>query len=246
VAFLVTGGNDGIGFEVVKQLAAVGKVFLGSRSVEKGQAAVETLDEGLRGRVTVVQLDSTNEDSVKAAVATIAAAGGLDVLVNNAGAGALDKVAKQQPSTCDLSVVQFCMDTNFFGTIRVTNAMMPLLAASAKPGIVFVQSDMASTTLMATTIGNPNHPLNHTHWIGYNASKAALNSYMVAMAASFPKFKINAVTPGYTATKLNGYGKVAPGAKTPAEGATIIVKYAIIRDDTPTGKFHSFNGELGW
>jgi len=242
----VTGGNDGLGLEVVKQLAAVGKVFLGSRSVEKGQAAVEKMDEALRSRVIVVQLDSTNEDSVKAAVATIAAAGGLDVLVNNAGAGALDKIAMQKPGTCDISVLQFCMDTNFFGTIRVTNAMMPLLTASSKPGIVFVSSDMGSTALMATTIGNPKHPLNNLHFVGYNTSKAALNSYVVAMAASFPKIKMNAVTPGYTATKLNGYGAGIPGAKKPDEGAAIITKYAIIGDDTPTGKFISFNGELGW
>jgi len=244
--YLVTGGNDGLGLEVVKQLAAVGKVFLGSRSVEKGQAAVAGLDEAIRGRVTVVQIDSTNEDSVKAAVATIAAAGGLDVLVNNAGAGALDKMAQQKPGTCDIGVLQFCFDTNFFGTIRVTNAFVPLLSASSRPGIVFVSSDMASTSLMATSIGNPKNPLNHFHVVAYNTSKAALNSYVVAMAATFPTFKINAVTPGYTATKLNGYGAHAPGAKTPEAGAAIISKYSIITDETPTGKFLAFSGELGW
>jgi len=244
--FLVTGGNDGIGFEVVKQLAAVGKVFLGCRSVEKGEAALAKLDDALKARVAVVQLDTTSEDSVKAAVATITAAGGLDVLVNNAGAGALDKVAQQKPSTCDFNVVQFCMDTNFFGTMRITNALIPLLSASPNPGIVFVTSDMASTTLMATAIGNPKSPLNHVHWVAYNSSKAALNSYVVAMAASFPKIKINAVTPGFTATKLNGYGKGATGAKTPEQGAAIITKYAVIGDETPTGKFLSSSGELGW
>lgn len=244
--YFVSGGNDGLGFEVVKQLAAVGKVFLGSRSVEKGQAAVEKLDEALRGRITVVQLDTSSDDSVKAAVATVAAAGGLDVLVNNAGAGHLDKTAQQKPGTCDLAVLQACMDTNFFGTIRATNAFLPLLTASSRPGIVFVSSDMASTSLMSRSVGNPQSPLNHAHFVAYNTSKAALNSYVVAMAATFPAIKINAVTPGYTATKLNGFGAVAPGAKKPDEGATIIVKYAIIGDETPTGKFLSFNGELGW
>jgi NAD(P)-dependent dehydrogenase (short-subunit alcohol dehydrogenase family) len=244
--FLVTGGNDGLGFEVVKQLAAVGKVFLGCRSKEKGNAAREKLAEALKHQVTVVQIDSTNEESVKAAVATITAAGGLDVLINNAGLGNLDKTALQKPGTCDLSVIQSCMDTNFYGTIRVTNAMLPLLNASGRAGIVFVSSDMASTTLMATTVGNPQSPLNHVHFVAYNTSKAALNSYVVAMAASFPKIKMNSVTPGYTATKLNGFGHGAPGAKTPDVGAGIIAKYAILGDDTPTGKFISFNGELGW
>jgi len=245
-SFLVTGGNDGLGFEVVKQLALVGKVFLGSRSVEKGQAAVEKLEAALQANVTVVQLDITNADSVTAAVATITAAGGLDVLVNNAGVGNLDKIPLQKPGTCDLSVLQSCMETNYFGTIRITNALIPLLSASSKPGIVFVTSDMASTTLMATSIGNPKSFLNHVHFVAYNSSKAALNSYVVAIAATFPTFKVNAVTPGYTATKLNGFGAAGPGAKTPEQGAAIIAKYAVIGDETPTGKFFSSQGELGW
>jgi len=244
----VTGANDGIGLEIVKLLAAAGgKVFLGSRSVEKGQAAHAKLPDAVKGRVTVVQLDVGDDASVNAAVETIKAAGGVDVLVNNAGLGGMESAAKQRPNApLDMNVLQQCMDVNFFGTVRVTHAFVPLLSASSAPAILFVSSDMASTTMMATAVGNPQSPLNYLHVIGYNSSKAALNSYVVAMACTYPKFKINAITPGYTATKLNGYGAMAPGAKKPEEAAGLIAKYAIVGENSPTGKFLSFHGELGW
>lgn len=98
---------------------------------------------------------------------------------------------------------------------------------------------MASTTVQAK-------PGSQYHVVAYNTSKAALNSYTVALASVWPEAKINAVTPGtllsqlppsdsvlgYTSTKLNGFGQ---GAKTTAQGAAVITKYAVVDQDGPTG-----------
>jgi len=233
-SFLVTGGNDGIGLATVKELArAGGKVFLGSRSLEKGQAALAEIEANLRGRVTVVEIDITQPASVAAAVEKIKAAGGLDVLVNNAGNGFFGR--DQNPTKLDITAVQEAMNVNFFGTVRVTDALLPLLT-SAKSAVVFVTTDMASNSFMASKVGNSHFPAS-LNLVAYNTSKAALNSYSVAVALAFPKLKVNAVTPGYTATKLNGFGKHAPGARTSEQAAALIAFYAIVTDKTPTGKF---------
>jgi len=242
-SFLVTGGNDGIGFEVVKQLAEAGQqVFLGSRSLDKAHAAIQKLDEALRGRVTPVRLDINDIESVNAAVVTCTAAGGVDVLVNNAAVGGLERVKDQHPASLDLSLVRNVFETNYFGTVQVTNAFLPLLGVSSRPGVVFVSHAGGSNTLGAQAVGNPNSHLHRLMWVGYSGSKAALHSYCVQVAACFPKFKVNAVTPGYTATKLNGHGRMMAGAKSPAEGAACIVRVAL-REDA-TGKFFGDDGGL--
>ena len=88
----VTGGNSGIGLALVEQLATDFKcyVFMGSRSIERGQAAIDGLPDGCKGKIEIVQLDISNSDSVKAAVTTMQGKLGgekLFALVNNAGAG---------------------------------------------------------------------------------------------------------------------------------------------------------------
>jgi NAD(P)-dependent dehydrogenase (short-subunit alcohol dehydrogenase family) len=80
---LVSGGNRGIGLEIVRQLAGRGiTVILGSREEESGRAAAE----GLSGDVVVSQLDVTDEGSVARLAASVEGEfGRLDILVNNAG-----------------------------------------------------------------------------------------------------------------------------------------------------------------
>lgn len=73
------------------------------------------------------------------------------------------------------------MELNLIGTVRATTSFLPLIKKSVNtPTIVFVASDMASNATMATTIGNPKNPLSK-RWVAYNTSKAALNSYAVAL-----------------------------------------------------------------
>jgi len=235
---LVTGANDGIGFEITKQLAQKDgfKVYVGARNAEKGQAAVNKIVQETKAKnVAFLPLEITDEASVAAAVKSVESADGrLDILINNAGIGHMDKVPQQLPFNLDISLVRSCMDTNFFGTVSVSQAFTPLLKKSSLPVIVFLSTDMASTTHMSQQ--------SMYHVVAYNTSKAALNSYVVALARTFTEAKINSVTPGYTATKLNGFS----GTKSAADGAALIVKYALVDKDGPTCKFFDENGEYPW
>lgn len=229
---LVTGANKGIGFEVAKNLAQNGFfVYIGSRNLQSGLAAVEKLKEAGIKTVEAVQLDVTDPDSVDAARATI---GGktkvLDVLVNNAGiSGALPQ------SALHATIDQFktVYETNVYGVVRVTQAFIDLLKQSAEPRIVNVSTAMASLTLAA----DPLSPSYDTKLAIYQSSKVALNMYTVNLAYELrdTAFKVNAVCPGWTKTDFTGY----QGTSTAEEAGQRIAKYARIGQDGPTGKFIS-------
>lgn len=229
---LVTGANKGIGFEIVRQLSQKGFfVYLGSRNLEKGLSAVEKLKlEGL-GNMEPIQLDVTSQVSVDSARKLIGTRTRvLDVLINNAGiSGERGQAALE--STADQ--YQQVYDTNVFGVIRVTQAFIDLLKASPEPRIVNVSTAMASLTLAADIV-NDNYP---KRYVVYQSSKAALNMYTVHLAYELRNtpFKVNAVCPGYTQTDFTGH----QGTSTPPQAAQRIIKYALIGQDGPTGKYFS-------
>jgi NAD(P)-dependent dehydrogenase (short-subunit alcohol dehydrogenase family) len=137
---LVTGANKGIGFEIARQLGKAGfLVFLGARNVAAGQAAAEKLlAENLD--VHPVELDLNRKVTIEAAASTIKAHGQrLDVLINNA---AIVDPADGPPGTVDFSVVQRVMETNFFGTLSVTQAMLPLLLEAPAPALSMCRADL--------------------------------------------------------------------------------------------------------
>lgn len=234
----ITGANQGIGFETARKLAQSGYfVYLGSRDKNKGQEAVHKLKESGVSNVAYLELDVTNMDSVRQArqelEGKIAA---LDVLINNAG------ISGEQPqniSTGKMENVRQIFETNFFGTVQTTQQFIPLLKKSAQPVILNVSSEMGSLTIQSNT-KNPNRGL----YDAYSCSKTALNAFTVMLANELrgAGFKINSVTPGYTATNLNQY----KGAKTPEEGAAAIVKYVTTEGGAPTGRFFNKDGEVPW
>ncbi|MER7367452.1 SDR family NAD(P)-dependent oxidoreductase [Nonomuraea wenchangensis] len=231
---LITGANKGLGFETAGRLIAAGHtVYVGSRDEERGRRAAARL--GAR----MVLLDITDDASVAAAVKTIEADGGLDVLVNNAGIeGRLEGnlVAGAAETTADLMRQLF--ETNVFGLVRVTHAFLPLLQRSAAPVVVNVSSGLASLTGMTA----PGTPAYAYPGVAYPASKAAVNMITVQYAKAFPNMRINAVEPGYTATGLNGH----TGTQTVEEGAEIIVRMAQVGPDGPTGGYFDAEGPLPW
>jgi NAD(P)-dependent dehydrogenase (short-subunit alcohol dehydrogenase family) len=234
---LITGANKGLGFETARRLIAAGHtVYLGSRDPERGRAAAAELGARL------VVLDVTDDASVDAAAKAIEADGGtgaLDVLVNNAGIEARaagNRVVGAAEVTADDMRVAF--DTNVFGLVRVTHAVLPLLQRSAAPVVVNVSSGLGSMTGM-TTAGSPGaaYP-----GVAYPASKAAVNMITIQFAKAFPAMRINAVEPGFTATDLNG----RTGTQTVGQGAEIIVRMAQVGPDGPTGGYFSAAGPLPW
>ncbi|PZH20945.1 short-chain dehydrogenase [Streptomyces sp. NTH33] len=231
---LITGANKGLGFETARRLVAAGHtVYVGSRDLQRGRRATERL--GAR----MVRIDVTDDASVAAAAKAVEADGGLDVLVNNAGVEARSPdggVIGAEEVTAEAMRTVF--ETNVFGVVRVTHAFLPLLQRSANPVVVNVSSGLASLTRLT----DPDTPAHAYPGVAYPASKAAVNMITVQYAKAFPRMRINAVEPGYTATDLNRH----TGTQTVEEGAEIIVRMAQTSPDGPTGGYFDVTGRLPW
>src|SRR5262249_53523571 len=157
-------------------------------------------------------------------------------LVNNAGISVPpgSDLGDQRPSMADVDVLRAVFETNYFGVIAVTNAMLPLLRRSASPRIVNVSSSVGSLNINADVKGTDGPPLMPAS-AGYVTSKTALTALTLQYAWDLlaEDIKVNAVCPGYVATDLNGHR----GHRTPAEGAVAAVRMATIGADGPTGTF---------
>ncbi len=226
---LITGANKGLGYEAARRLLADGHdVWVAARDPRKGQRAAH----GLGARF--VQLDVTDDESVKAAAERVAAEGGLDVLVNNAGIlGHRKPVPQTTPHD-----VQLVFETNVLGIVRVTHAFLPLLSRSKSPSIVNVSSGMGSLNVTS----DPSRFESTLNSLAYPTSKSAVNMLTTQYAKAFPEIRINAVDPGYTATDFNDHR----GTKPVERGAEIIVRMAKLDASGPTGAFVDENGVVPW
>ena len=242
---LVTGANQGIGLQIAKELVARGlTVLVGSRNVHDGEVAAKSVGAD----AVAVQLDVTDHTSVAAAAERIRTeVGRLDVLVNNAGVShanipgrSFDEVvASGRLSRASLDEVHAVFETNVFGIIAVTQAMLPLLRESPGACIVNVASSGGSLTLNSDRT-NPHRAMFGT----YSASKAAANAVTVALAADLEAdgIKVNAACPGFTATDLNNFR----GTRTVEQAAHEPVRLALLGADGPTGTFSNEDGPLPW
>ena len=241
---LITGANKGIGFETAKQLAQKGfYVYIGSRNPENGLQAVEKLKALNLTNVEAIQIDVTDDNSVKNARIEIGnKTDVLDVLINNAGINGGSPNAALEASTNQFLAA---FDTNLFGVVRVTQAFIDLLKKSPEPRIVMISTSVGSLSLQ----NDPNWlAYNFAKYAVYGSSKAALNMFTIHLAYELrdTAFKVNAVCPGYTKTDFTNHngGEVEKAAKR-------IVKYALLDKDGVTGKFISeetnpVSGEIPW
>lgn len=225
----ITGANKGIGFETAKQLAQSGYfVYLGSRDIAKGSDAVNKLKDSGLSNIETIEIDVTKINSIKQAKQDLEGKiDALDILINNAG---ISGKQTQNISTGEMENLRKVFETNFFGAVQTTQQFIDLLKKSNQPVIVNVSSELGSLTLHNNT-RNPNYEI----YDAYSCSKAALNAFTVMLANEFrnTNFKINSVTPGYTATDLNQH----KGIQTVEQGAKSIVKYATLDIDGPTAGF---------
>ena len=241
---LVTGANQGIGLQIAKDLVARGlTVLVGSRSLERGEVAAREVGPG----AFALQLDVTDQASItSAAERVLNEFGRLDVLIQNAAISntrkrlgqSVEEYAKSvRPSNVGLDEMRAVWNTNVFGVLSVYQAMLPLLRKTPGSRIVNVSSGVGSLT----TNSNSAFPYRAIFGPVYSASKTALNALTVAMAIELgPEgIKVNAVSPGFTKTNLNGYA----GTETVEEGAREAVRVALLGPDGPTGMFTRWNGE---
>ena len=241
---LVTGANQGIGLQIAKDLVANGfTVLVGSRDFERGEAAAKEVGPDARA----LQLDVTNRASITAAAERVRNEfGRLDVLVQNAAISNTRKLPGQsieeyakttRPSNVSLDEMRAVWDTNVFGVLAVYQAMLPLLRETPGARIVNVSSGVGSLT----TNSDPAFPYRAIFGPVYPASKTALNALTLAMALELEPegIKVNAVSPGFTKTNLNGYA----GTETVEEGAREAVRVALLGRDGPTGRFTRWQNE---
>ncbi|HEX7645014.1 MAG TPA: SDR family NAD(P)-dependent oxidoreductase [Burkholderiaceae bacterium] len=235
---LITGANKGIGREVAYVLGRIGgRVLLGARDHVCGEAAAaEMREEGIYANY--IHLDVNRPETLEAAALGIEEDyGRLDVLVNNAG---IADRADGLPGTACIEAVRRIFDTNFFGALSVTQAMLPLLRKSRSARIVNVSSGLGSLAYNS----DPQTEFADIKKIGYSASKAALNMLTVQLAYELrgSGIKVNSADPGYTATDLNGHR----GCQSVAQGAISSIQLALLEDDGPSGGFFSAVQEERW
>ncbi|KAK7041505.1 hypothetical protein VNI00_009373 [Paramarasmius palmivorus] len=235
---LVTGSNIGIGYELVRLLAARGHtVYLSSRNEQSGRDAVERLRADHNIDVKYVRMDVTDNESIlRAKEAVEKAEGKLDVLVNNAGIvlrGGL-------PSQLDINAVNEVLNTNYLGVVRVTTAFIPLIRIAGNGVILNVSSEVGSHTAQ-TQLTERFPPISAV----YYGSKAILNAYTVSLAKELKieGIKVNAVSPGLTETRLSNF----TGGRPVAEGAEVLLPWVLLSpDEEKTGMFygHRTSGKI--
>ncbi|KAF2196415.1 NAD(P)-binding protein [Delitschia confertaspora ATCC 74209] len=238
---LITGANTGIGFELAHQLLKKGSyhILLGSRSLTKGTAAVQSLQSrNLPGTVEVVELDVTNDSTISEAAASVQKKyGKLDILVNNAGVALPPGTLREQMRTC--------FDTNATGPAVLTSAFAPLLQNSTleHPRIVNISSGIGSLNRCL----DPTSPTYKIQAIQYRASKAALSMVTACQWVEYgPKIKVFAYDPGFTQSNLGPHNKAENGARSPEESVMPLVEVLEGKRDVEAGSFLYNTGIWPW
>jgi NAD(P)-dependent dehydrogenase (short-subunit alcohol dehydrogenase family) len=240
VAF-VTGGNRGLGLETARQLGKQGvTVVIGSRDAAKGKEVAEKLRaEG--ADVEAIRFDITRQADYQEAYNYFDKKyGKLDILINNAGVSRESFGSPNNASSVSPSVLRETFDTNFFGTIELTQVLLPLIQKASEGRIVNLSSILGSLALHA----DPKSPIYGFKALAYNASKAALNSFTVHLAAELKdtKIKVNSAHPGWVKTDM---GTDAAPMEIP-DGAKTSVQLALLAPDGPTGGYFHMGDSLPW
>ncbi|SFD61335.1 3-oxoacyl-[acyl-carrier protein] reductase [Chitinophaga sp. CF118] len=238
---LVTGANKGIGFETAKQLAQHNiKVLLGARNETEGKKAERILRD-LSLDVTYIKLDISDSLDIENVKNHIESEyGALDILVNNAAVFLDSAWFGNNTETVPMQTLRDTFDINYFGTVELTQALLPAIKKSEAGRIVNISSISGSFGVHLDEA----HRLYALKPYAYSASKTALNQFTVFLAQALreSKIKVNAANPGWVKTSIGS--DQAP--LTPEDGAKTGVSLALLDENGPTGTFSESGEVLPW
>jgi NAD(P)-dependent dehydrogenase (short-subunit alcohol dehydrogenase family) len=224
---LVTGGNKGIGYEIVRQLLAAGlRVFLAARNSAAGKKAASNLD----GDVQFLQMDVTDDRSIElAAKAYGEMSDSLDILINNA---AIYPDQNLDILTISREQLVETFHTNTFGPVKVTQAFLPFLQKSSRARIINISSGYGE-------IGGLSHNVP-----SYCLSKLTLNgvTIMLDQALRVEGIAVYVMCPGWVRTEMGG----ANAPRSVQEGADTAVWLATEAPQTLSGKFFRDRKVIPW
>jgi uncharacterized oxidoreductase len=182
---LITGGGSGIGLALVKQfLKNNNTVIIAGRNIEKLKHAKKSHPE-----LEIIQCDVSGHDSVKALVLEIQQKySDLNFLINNAGIMRMWNIQKE---ATNIKEQRTEILTNFFGTVQLTQSLIPHLLKKKNGVILTVSSALAYVPMAAAPI--------------YNATKAALHSYSISIRQQLKgtNIKIFELLPGAIETEMS-------------------------------------------
>jgi NAD(P)-dependent dehydrogenase (short-subunit alcohol dehydrogenase family) len=183
---VVTGSSSGIGLATSIALARNGYLTYATMRNLAKRDSIQSIADKQYLSIRVVQLDVTDENSIKSAIQSILSeAGRIDLLVNNAGyvlTGAFEDIG--------INEIKALYETNVFGVIRVTQAVLPIMRKQGSGRIINISSG-------AGRIGYPGGS-------AYVSSKFALEGLSESMAYEIEQFGIRTVLvePGFVRTKI--------------------------------------------
>src|ERR1700744_4170364 len=244
---LITGGNRGLGLQTARELVTQGvQVILGCRDLDKGNAVARELREQGH-QAEALRLDVADFRTHREACDELEKRyGRLGILVNNAGIWKESTTSSShvpgvnRTSTLPMEILRETFETNFFGTVALTQTLLPLLRKSPAGRIVNVSSIMGSLTLHS----DPSSSIYEHKVFAYDASKTALNAFTVHLAHELRDtgIKVNSAHPGWVKTEMGGEGAtldVSEGGKTSAW-------LAMLPADGPTGGYFHLGQPLPW
>ncbi|KAB8208882.1 hypothetical protein BDV34DRAFT_38988 [Aspergillus parasiticus] len=258
---LITGANNGIGYETVKALLqstkATYRIFLGSRSLEKGNKALEALKAEVpdtKSSVELLQLDLTDDASIETAYETVRRSHDhIDTLVNNAGASFDGELLAGRVSLRECFTKAY--DVNVAGTHVLTYTFIPLLLKSADPRLIFVAGLSQITQAAESYFPTPPLPAGWPkkvdfETIGYRCSKTALNMLMLDWNHKLKAdgVKVWGAGPGFLATGLGGLTEKVRemGGGHPSVGGDFIKDVVEGVRDSDVGKLVQRYGLSAW
>jgi NAD(P)-dependent dehydrogenase (short-subunit alcohol dehydrogenase family) len=228
---VITGASRGLGRAAAQQLAKSGRhvVATARKVADLESLRTELARDGIE--IDCRALDVTDDASVAELQRWLAERHGrVDILVNNAGIA----VGRFNASVFDLSLddLRTTLDTNLYGVLRVTQALLPLMRESRAGRIVNLSSGMGQLSDMGSGAA------------AYRISKTALNALtrILGVELAGTPIKVNAACPGWCRTDMGG----SEAPRTPEEGVDTVVWLATLPDDGPSGGFFRDRQPLAW